>query len=122
MKRLLGRTPDKLKAKALAFAERGDWMDARIACNEALEGLPEVSPERGELEQLLSRANEAIARDHLDADAAVLRDGQPLGVALVHDRAVGAVVGGPGDSQGDRRCDLGGCVLGLVARRLEVHH
>ncbi len=92
MKRLLGRTPEKLKANALTFAERGDWMDARIACNEALEDLPEVSPQRGELEQLLGRANEAIARDHLEAAEAYLEadenDKAVERAALARDMAV----------------------------------
>ncbi len=89
---IFGRTPEKLKARALAHAEKEQWMDARIVCNDALERLPQGAPERGELAMVLEKANEAIARRHLDAaDAYLEADEKEKAVeraALARDLAV----------------------------------
>jgi tetratricopeptide (TPR) repeat protein len=66
-KRLLGRTPDKIAAKALREAKGRNWEDARIFALEALEGLPTDDVLRAQVETALAQANDAIAADHLDA-------------------------------------------------------
>lgn len=66
-KRLFGRTPEKLAAKAQSYAQQEAWLDARLACNDALEDLSADSPLRGEIQATLDTANEQIALEHLEA-------------------------------------------------------
>ncbi len=91
LKRLLGRTPEKIAAKALREAEGKNWEDARLFAVDALEGLAADSGLRGQVEAVLARANDEIAKQHLDAaDAYVEADDVQAAVeraALARDMA-----------------------------------
>lgn len=77
LKKLFGRSPEKLRSRALNALEQGHWMDARLGCQDALEAFPQGTPEHSELRAALDRASEEIALEHLESAEACLEAHEP---------------------------------------------